>query len=59
MSGEQRIVSLNGQLFYLPGSKRKDKDGKHELQLIISFNKPEDALEIYKEREKLKLLLGL
>jgi transposase len=54
MSGEQRIVSLNGQLFYLPGSKRKDKDGKHELQLIISFNKAEDALEIYKNREKIE-----
>ena len=46
----QRIVSLNGQLCYLPGSKEKDKDGNHELQLIISFNKAEDALEIYKER---------
>jgi len=46
----QRIVSLNGQLGYLSGSKGKDKDGKPELQIVISFNKPEDAMAIYKER---------
>ena len=46
----QRIVSLNDQLCYLSASKGKDKDGKPELQIVISFNKPEDALEIYKER---------
>lgn len=46
----QRIVSLNDQLCYLSASKGKDKDGKSELQIVISFNKPEDALEIYKER---------
>jgi hypothetical protein len=45
-----RIVSLNNQLCYLSGSKGKDKEGKHELQIIVSFNKPEDALEIYNER---------
>jgi len=43
-------VSLNGQLGYLSGSKGKDKDGKPELQIVISFNKPEDAMAIYKER---------
>lgn len=46
----QRIVSLNNQLCYLSGSKVKDKKGKPELQIVISFNKPEDALAIYKER---------
>jgi Transposase DDE domain len=45
-----RIVSLNGQLCYLSASKGKDKDGRAELQIIISYNKPEDALEIYKQR---------
>jgi hypothetical protein len=45
-----RIVYLNNQLCYLSGSKVKDKNGKPELQIVISFNKPEDALEIYKER---------
>jgi len=45
-----RIVYLNNQLCYLSGSKVKDKEGKPELQIVISFNKPEDALNIYKER---------
>ena len=45
-----RIVSLNNQLCYLSGSKVKDKEGKPELQIVVSFNKPEDALAIYKDR---------
>ncbi len=45
-----RIVYLNNQLCYLAGSKGKDKEGKPELQIVISFNKPENALELYKER---------
>jgi hypothetical protein len=45
-----RIYRVNGQLCYLSASKLKGKDGKPELQIIISFNKPEDAQEFYKER---------
>jgi hypothetical protein len=45
-----RIVYLNNQLCYLSASKGKGKDGKPELQIIISFNNPENALDIYKER---------
>ena len=45
-----RIVYVNNQLCYLSGSKVKNKEGKPELQIIISFNNPQDALKIYKER---------
>jgi hypothetical protein len=45
-----RIYRVNGELCYLSASKVKDKDGKPELQIIISFNRPENALELYKER---------
>ena len=45
-----RIVYLNNQLCYLSASKGKDKEGKPQLQIVISLNKPEDALGIYKER---------
>lgn len=45
-----RIEYVNNQLCYLSGSKVKNKQGKPELQIIISFNNPQDALEIYKER---------
>lgn len=45
-----RIVYLNNQLCYLSASKAKDKEGKPELQIIISFNMPDSAMELYKER---------
>jgi len=45
-----RIVYVNNQLCYLTASKVSSKEGKPELQIVISFNKPENALEIYKER---------
>lgn len=45
-----RILYLNNQLCYLSASKGKKKEGKPELQVIASFNKPEEALEVYKER---------
>jgi hypothetical protein len=48
------IVYLNNQLCYLLGSKGKDKEGKPELQIIISFNKPEDA----KERWQIETAFG-
>ena len=52
--GEQRVISrkhlVNGQMCYLSASKIKNKEGKPELQIIISFRKPEKAKQIYKER---------
>lgn len=45
-----RIIYLNNQLCYLSASKVKNKEGKPELQIVISFNEPADALNIYKER---------
>ena len=45
-----RIYYVNNQLCYLSGSKVKNKEGKPEMQIIVSFNKPEDARAIYKER---------
>jgi hypothetical protein len=44
------IYYVNNQLCYLSASKVKNKDGKPELQIIISFSKPERAQKIYKER---------
>ncbi len=44
------IVNINGQLCYLSGSKVMSKEGKPELQIIVSFNKPEQAQSFYKER---------
>lgn len=44
------IYYVNDQLCYLSASKIKNKQGKPELQIIISFNCPENAQELYKER---------
>jgi hypothetical protein len=44
------IVNINGQLCYLSGSKVKNKKGVPELQIIVSFNKPDQAQLLYKER---------
>jgi len=45
-----RIYRVNGQLCYLSASKVKGKDGKPELQIIISYNQPQNAQLAYKER---------
>ncbi len=44
------IVYVNGQLCYLSASKVKNKKGVPEFQIIVSFNKPEQAQSVYKER---------
>jgi len=45
-----QIYRVNGQLCYLSASKIKNKAKVPELQIIISFNKPENAQKRYKER---------
>lgn len=44
------IYYVNNQLCYLSASRIKNKEGKPELQILISFCKPEIAHQIYKER---------
>lgn len=45
-----KIYYINKQLCYLAGSKVKNKQGKPELQIIISFTKPELAIDNYRQR---------
>jgi IS4 transposase len=47
---KHQIYYVNNQLCYLSASKTKNKDGKPELQIVVSFCKPECAQKIYKER---------
>jgi len=44
------IYNIHNQLCYLSASKIKNKEGKPEFQIIVSFCKPEIAQKIYKER---------
>jgi hypothetical protein len=50
------IVEIKGQLCYLSGSKVKNKNGEPELHIIVSFNKPHHAQEIYKERWQIETI---
>jgi hypothetical protein len=45
-----RIYRVNGQLCYLSASKVKSKTGQPELQIVIAFNRPQNAQQFYKER---------
>lgn len=51
-----KIVNINGQLCYLSGSKVMNKNGIPELQIIISFNKPQEADGLYKERWQIETM---
>ena len=46
----REIVNINGQLGYLSASKVMSKKGSPEFQIIVSFNKPEEANTLYRER---------
>ncbi|VAW29834.1 hypothetical protein MNBD_BACTEROID07-1893 [hydrothermal vent metagenome] len=46
----RRIVYVNNQLCYISASKVLGRDGKPELQVIISFNEPGEANSLYKQR---------
>ncbi len=45
-----KIYYVNNQLCYLSASKIKNKEAKPELQIVVSFNQPEHAIESYKQR---------
>jgi len=45
-----KIVRIKGQLCYLSASKVINKQNAPELQIIVSFNKPDKAQTLYKER---------
>ena len=47
---QMRIYYVNGQLCYLSGARLKNQDGKVELQIVVSYNKPEEAISSCKER---------
>ena len=46
-----KIVKINGQLCYLSGSKLN----KGEFLILVSFNKPENANEHYKQRWQIEM----
>jgi len=51
-----KIVIINNVMCYLSASVIKAKNGALEYQFLISFNKPENALECYKERWQIETM---
>ncbi|WP_051960122.1 IS4 family transposase [Sphingobacterium sp. ML3W] len=51
----QHIVQLGGELCYLSATK-SSAQGKIELLILVSFNKPDEALRYYKERWQVETL---
>ncbi len=50
------IYYVNGQDCYLSRSKIKDKDGKPELQILVSYCNAKEALEMYRKRWQVETL---
>ena len=50
------IYYVNGQACYLSGSKIKDKDGKPELQILVSYCNAKEAIEMYRKRWQVETL---
>lgn len=51
-----KIVKLQGQPCYLSATKTINQENKVELMILVSFNKPEQALDYYKERWQIETL---
>ena len=54
--GECKLYYVNGQPCYLSGSKIKDKEGKPELQILVSYCNAEEALEMYRQRWQIETM---
>jgi hypothetical protein len=50
-----RIVKMHGEYCYLSG-KKSIKDGKVDFCIIVSFNKPDEAIEYYAKRWQIETL---
>lgn len=51
-----KIVELHGQPCYLSATKTINQDNTVELMILVSFNKPEQALVYYKQRWQVETL---
>ena len=58
--GEQmflhKLFLLKGEYVYLAGAKLKNSDGVPELQILICYNRPQEAVDTYKSRWQIETL---
>ncbi len=55
MRNYEHIVKVNGRLYYLSGTKSVS-EGKLEYLILISYNKPDEALAYYRIRWQVECL---
>ena len=51
-----KLYIHKGQYVYIADAKLLDSDGKPELQILICYNRPEQAVKTYKERWQIETL---
>lgn len=51
-----KIYYVNNQACYLSASRMRDRNGKPELQIIISYNRPEEGVPTYKLRWQIETM---
>lgn len=51
-----KLYIMKGEYVYLAGARLKNSDGEPELQILICYNRPEDAVTTYKERWQIETL---
>lgn len=50
-----KIVRVNGRLCYLSGCRPRPKGGKRDFLVIVSFNAPDKAMGLYKDRWQIEM----
>lgn len=51
-----KLYLMKGEYVYLAGARLKNSDGVPELQSLICFNRPDEAVATYKERWQIETL---
>ena len=51
-----KLYLMKGEYVYLAGARLKNSDGVPELQILICFNRPENAVATYKDRWQIETL---
>jgi len=51
----EKIVRVNGELCYLSGQRTRDKKGRPEFLILVSFNKPQESQCCYAQRWQIEM----
>lgn len=51
-----KLYLMKGEYVYLAGARLKNSEGEPELQILVCFNRPEEAVTTYKDRWQIETL---